>query len=264
MPALRLESPQVPPLLAVAVAFAVSGICGEAARVARGRTSAPSASEVAVGGATLAGAFFFYFVALARAEPVAANLIAYSWPFLMVVVGAVLLRESVGGRALFGVALGGCGIALAVLRDGASEQGWSVAGCAAAFASALCWTTYSVFFRRRSADSFSVARFLLVGAVAAGVAHGFLEAPVWPETFGGWAAFVALAIGPLGGAFYCWDWAVKRGDLAFLGSLACAVPVLAAILLVALGRAEADGLLAAAALAVGIGAFLARGDSRVG
>jgi len=66
-----------------------------------------------------------------------------------------------------------------------------------------------------------------------------------------------LGLGPVGAAFYLWDYGTKHGHLPLLGVFSYAAPVLSTLLLVAAGDAEPSWQLLAAALLVGGGAALA-------
>ena len=71
---------------------------------------------------------------------------------------------------------------------------------------------------------------------------------------------LALGLGPVGGAFYLWDFGVKRGDIRALGAAAYATPLLSTALLVAFGIAAPSFALCAAALLIVGGAALGAGD----
>ena len=85
------------------------------------------------------------------------------------------------------------------------------------------------------------------------------EAPAWPGGWG-WPALIAMGLGPVGAAFFLWDYGTKRGDLRVLGSSAYAAPLLGALLLVTLGFGEPSLRLLLAALLIIGGAALASGD----
>jgi drug/metabolite transporter (DMT)-like permease len=70
---------------------------------------------------------------------------------------------------------------------------------------------------------------------------------------------LALGLGPVGSAFFFWDHAVKRGDLALLGTLAYAIPLMSTGLLVLFGFAEPSWILAAAMVLIVGGALIAAG-----
>ena len=75
-----------------------------------------------------------------------------------------------------------------------------------------------------------------------------------------WLAVVGLGIGPVGAAFYAWDYGVKRGDIRVLGAASYAAPVLSTLLLVASGFAEPRASLALAAALIAGGGLLAAKD----
>ena len=65
-------------------------------------------------------------------------------------------------------------------------------------------------------------------------------------------AIVGLGLGPVGLAFYVWDYGVKNGDIKLLGVASYAAPVLSTQILVAAGFAPATASLGlACALIVG-------------
>ena len=82
------------------------------------------------------------------------------------------------------------------------------------------------------------------------------ETTTWPAGWQ-WAAVVALGLGPVGAAFYVWDYGVKHGDIQTLGVLAYGAPLLSTLLLVALGLAAPSWLLAAACALIVGGAVVA-------
>ena len=53
---------------------------------------------------------------------------------------------------------------------------------------------------------------------------------MWPSgAIPQWGAVLALGIGPVGAAFYVWDYGVKRGDIRVLGAASYAAPVLSTL-----------------------------------
>ena len=65
----------------------------------------------------------------------------------------------------------------------------------------------------------------------------------------------------MGVAFFTWDHGVKHGDIALLGVLSYAAPLISVLLLMILGLAEPSARLAAAALAI-VGGSLVAGWAR--
>jgi drug/metabolite transporter (DMT)-like permease len=69
-----------------------------------------------------------------------------------------------------------------------------------------------------------------------------------------------LGLGPVGIAFFVWDYGVKRGDIQALGAFSYASPLISTLLLVLFGRAAASIGLALACLLIVGGAVLAAQD----
>src|SRR5207302_4868186 len=116
-----------------------------------------------------------------------------------------------------------------------------IPGYAAAFVAAFVWATYSVLSRRVTAvPSDAVAGFCLVTSALAALCHVLFEPTIWPTTAGQWLAVLALGIGPVGAAFYAWDFGVKRGDIRVLGAASYAAPILSTAFLVLAGNAAAS------------------------
>ena len=72
-----------------------------------------------------------------------------------------------------------------------------------------------------------------------------------------WLAILGLGLGPVGLAFYVWDYGVKHGDIRLLGVAAYAAPVLSTLILIAAGVAPATPALAAACALIVGGAVVA-------
>ena len=205
----------------------------------------------------LFGYHFAYFMALRLAPPVEANLINYLWPLLIVLLSGLLPGERLGARQVGGALAGFAGAALLVARGGLRFDGQYALGYAFALACAVIWSSYSVLSRRVGAvPTRAVGGFCAATAALALVCHLLFETTVWPSG-GQWAAVVALGLGPVGAAFYVWDYGVKRGNIQTLGVLAYGAPLLSTLLLVAVGLAEPSWTLAAACALIVGGAVLA-------
>jgi drug/metabolite transporter (DMT)-like permease len=134
----------------------------------------------------------------------------------------------------------------------------TLTGYALALGCAFVWSSYSVLSRLlKGAPTEAVAGFCLATAALAAICHALFETTVWPTKPSEWAAILGLGLGPVGLAFYVWDFGVKNGDIRLLGVAAYAAPVLSTLILVAAGFASASWILAlACALIVG-GALVA-------
>ena len=258
---LTASAGSVPPFELAALTFAIGGAFGLIYAAMRGRLAALAQPWpvwlVGVGG--LFGYHALYFAALRRAPPAEASLIAYLWPLLIVLFSALLPGERLRARHVVGAVLGFAGAA--ALFAGKAQGGVGAhaldpavaLGYAFALGCAFVWSGYSVLSRRlKAAPTEAVAGFCLATSALAAISHRAFETTVAPASATQWAAIVALGVGPVGLAFYVWDYGVKNGDLRLLGVAAYAAPVLSTLILVAAGFAPATASLGlACALIVG-------------
>jgi drug/metabolite transporter (DMT)-like permease len=251
----------VPPFQMTAMAFAL-GFSLAAAKWLAGRERiarhlALPAPVWALGIGGLFGYHACYFAALALAPPVEANLVNYLWPLLIVVFSGLLPGERLRWWHLAGTAAGLIGCALLVGGGAAGIELRYAWGYLAALAAALTWSSYSVLSRRvRQVPTDAVGAFCGATALLALIAHLLFERTYVPQG-GEWLAILALGFGPVGAAFYLWDFGVKRGDIKSLGALSYMTPLLSTLLLVVFGRAEASLRLGLACLLIVGGAVLA-------
>lgn len=70
-------------------------------------------------------------------------------------------------------------------------------------------------------------------------------------------AILGLGLGPVGLAFFTWDYGVKHGNIKILGTLSYTAPLLSTVLLIACGLAEASWSVGFACLLIVGGALLA-------
>ena len=103
-------------------------------------------------------------------------------------------------------------------------------------------------------------RLLLVTAALAAAFHLAFETTVWPQGAVQWLSVLALGLGPVGAAFYVWDFGVKHGDIRVLGALSYAAPVLSTVFLVLAGIAPATAALAFATVLITGGGLIAAKD----
>ncbi len=196
------------------------------------------------------------FAALQNAPPVQANLVNYLWPLLIVVLAPLFfpaarltLRKSVAALAGF------VGAGLAIL-SGSQITGGLEIGYLYGLLAALIWSTYSLGTKRiGDFPTAGVGLFGLVAGVLALAAHLIFEERVAIEP-ADWPLLVALGLGALGGAFYLWDYALKRGDAQRIGMIAFITPLLSTLALVLVTGSQPSGILLIAAALIFGGAWL--------
>jgi drug/metabolite transporter (DMT)-like permease len=254
-----IGSAPVPPFLLNAMCFGIGGMIGLAwtARAGLGVLGAASWKVYAFGTLGLFGYHFLYFTAFRLSPTAETGLIAYLWPLFIVLLSGSLPGERLRAAHVIGALTAFGGAAVIVLGRGGEAPGSSL-GLLLAFLGALTWAGYSVLSRRLgNVPTESVTVFCLATAALSILAHLVLEETVWPVGWTGWAAVLALGIGPVGAAFFTWDIGMKRGDIQLLGVASYAAPLLSTLALVAAGIAAPTWTIALAAVFITGGAALA-------
>lgn len=250
----------MPPLQLNAICFAISGIVG-LIWVTRGIGFSAllrvNWKIYAFGTLGLFGYHFLYFSALRLAPPAEAGLIAYLWPLLIVLFSGLLPNERLKPAHIFGAILGFVGAAV-LIGNGAALKPEFMLGYALALMCAITWASYSVISRRLgAAPTETVAIFCVLTSLLSLVTHLVFETPHWPQDTVEWASIIALGLGPVGLAFYTWDFGMKKGDIQLLGVTSYAAPVFSTVILVLVGVTTASWPLAISAGLITAGAALA-------
>ncbi len=198
------------------------------------------------------------FIALQTAPSVQANLVNYLWPLLIVVLAPLFLRSSrLSLRIILAAIVGFTGAAVAVLSGGAGTGGFEI-GYLFALVAAIVWATYSLGTKVTAPfPTAAVGVFAFVAGALAICAH-FLFEPTVAIEMSDWSLLVLLGIGPLGAAFYFWDFAIKHGNPQQLGLLSFLTPLLSTALLVTVTGEEFSPLLILSAALIIAGALLGR------
>jgi drug/metabolite transporter (DMT)-like permease len=206
----------------------------------------------------LFGYHFMLFLALQTAPAVEANLVNYLWPLLIVLLSPLFTKSlSLNFRYVLAAIAGFSGAVLAITSNGAGFSFASIeVGYFFALAAAVIWATYSLATTKVPRfPTPAIGLFALVSGVLALGAH-FVFEPAASISATDWLLLLVLGVGPLGGAFYLWDAALKIGDPRRIGLLAFLTPLLSTILLVVVsGNSMSWQLLLATGLIVG-GALL--------
>jgi len=229
----------LPPLFAVGIALCVGGLVG----LVRVRDWRVPLSTLAVGVGGIFGYHALLFAAFRLAPAVEVNILNYLWPLLIVALAPVYLKSMpLTPRNILGALLGLAGAVMVVGGGRLNLQITGIPGYALAILAAFTWASYSLLTKRVQAFATGAVGFfclvsgvLSLGLWAAGefLTTGRLELP----TMGTREAvyLVLLGIGPMGGAFYTWDAALKRGDPRTIGALAYLTPLLSTLNLVLFG-----------------------------
>ena len=218
------------------------------------------APTLALGVYGLFGFHFLLFIALRHAPPVQANLVNYLWPLGIVVMAPLFLPGvSLSSRHVLAALIGFAGAVLAILgRGGSGEAVWAW-GYVPALGSAFIWASYSLLTKRVAAfPTAAIGSFALVSGVLSLVCHVLLE-PSVALTAQDWTLIALLGLGPLGGAFFLWDAALKRGDARQIGVLSFLTPLLSTLTLLAVrGERPSASVAVAAVLIIGAAVMATR------
>ena len=263
---LTLGTADLPPFQVLATVFAIGGLSGLAGNAFDGGVVASLRQPwpaFALATVALFGYHALYFIAFRHAPAVEANLVNYLWPLLIVVFAAFLPGVGLRLGQLVGTVVALAGVAVMLTRGRALElDPVHAGGYAAAGLASLTWAAYSVLNRRFSAvPSAAIAGPCLVVALLAGLVHAATETTRAPTPLQ-WGALLLMGIGPIGIAFRLWDGGTKRGDLALLGTLSYAAPLLSTGFLVASGRVDTHPSQAIAVALLLLGAWISVRASR--
>lgn len=228
----------LPPFLSVGVALCVGGLVG----LFRAREWRVPPRTFAVGVGGIFGYHALLFAAFKVAPAVEVNLINYLWPLLIVVLAPAFLRGfRLGPKHIVGATLGLAGAALIASGGTLRPDAAYLPGYLLAAAAALAWASYSLMTKRLPPfPTGAVGGFCLAsGLLSLGVYFfGLTTSPGMPppslEALD-WLFLILLGLGPMGGAFYAWDAALKRGDPRIIGALSYLTPLLSTLNLVLLG-----------------------------
>jgi len=251
--ALGVALSHVPPFLLTGLSLLVGSLIALPLSRFDLRSWRVPASTLALGVYGLFGFHFLLFIALRHAPPVQANLVNYLWPLGIVVMAPLFLPGvTLALRHVVAALAGFAGAALAILGGGSAEAVWAW-GYVPALGSAFIWASYSLLTRRVAAfPTAAIGSFAVVSGLLSLLCHALLE-PAADLGTGDLLLIALLGLGPLGGAFFLWDAALKRGDPRQIGVLSFLTPLLSTLVLLAV-RGERPSLSVAAAAVMIIGA----------
>ena len=210
-----------------------------------------------VGVCGLFGYHYFYFLAIQNAPAIEANLINYLWPLFIVLFSAFLPNEKLRWFHIVGVSFGLIGVVFLVSQGGSFNfEAQYTDGYIYAFIAALTWGSYSVISRFFAhVPTTAVGAFCGVTTILALLCHLIFETTVVPNITQ-IGVIILIGLGPVGGAFFVWDYGVKKGDIQFLGSMSYFTPLLSTLLLIVLGLSSPTRTIWIACLLIVLGSII--------
>jgi drug/metabolite transporter (DMT)-like permease len=253
----------IPPFLLTGIGLIIGGLVSIPSLFSGIKAWKVPLKTLLIGVYGLFGYHFMLFLAFQTAPAVEANLVNYLWPLLIVLLSPIFTKSlQLNFRYVLAAVSGFLGAALAISSGGSSFEFASIeVGYLFALAAAVIWATYSLATTKvASFPTAAIGLFALVSGVLAIGAHLLFE-PAAEISATDWLLLLALGVGPLGGAFYLWDAALKIGDPRRIGLLAFLTPLLSTVLLVLVsGELLSWQLLLSATLIIG-GALFARSST---
>lgn len=205
-----------------------------------------SKTALAVGVYGLFGYHAALFAGLQNAPSVQANLVNYLWPLLIVVLAPLIIRGTkLTVRHVIAAIVGFIGAGMAILSGAELVSGFAI-GYIFAFIAAILWSTYSLLSKRVAFSTTAVGTFGFVSGALAIVAHLIFE-PATTIALADWPLLIALGLGPLGGSFYLWVYALKNGNPQRIGLIAFLTPLISTVLLLVVTGTPLSPLLAVSA-----------------
>ena len=181
----------------------------------------------------LFGFHFCYFMALKFAPVIEVSLIVYLWPLLL---ATLVANKQSRFRALIGGCLGFIGIAFIIVGNSELTLNSEYRiGYLLAVICAIIWGSYSWFLSTSNNDVEDIAWLSAAVALLALIAHWQFETSNWSFSVAEWGGILLLGLGPVGGAFYLWDIALKKGNQQLLASLSFSTPLISSVILAIAG-----------------------------
>jgi drug/metabolite transporter (DMT)-like permease len=213
-----------------------------------------------------------YFFALQLGDPIGVSLVHYLWPVIIVCLSARWSSGEQEPRTLIASVLlgfGGAAVACWSMQQPhatgdatSSVAHHNVLAVGAAYLlallSAFAWAAYSVFGKRFSTiSSHSVGAFSLPAGLACLAMH-FATGQAPALTAQAWVVLVYMGLGPMGLAFYLWDFGMKKGNTSVTTALSYATPVLSTMFLALKTAQPLSATLWLGVAMVTVSVFLAR------
>lgn len=189
-----------------------------------------SIKDILFGVYGIAGFHIFYFLGLRNAPPLETNLVNYLWPLLIVLLSPIFLKKHLNRNQILGALLGFSGAIIAIASKGLSQESILQIGYLFSFFSAVIWATFSLGLSNSTSSVWQTGIYCLVsGLICLGISYvvGERYSPSQQD----WIFLVVIGIGPLGAAFYLWDFAIKKIGPVSVAPISYFTPVISTTLL---------------------------------
>ena len=193
-------------------------------------------------------------MAMPRIGPAEANVVAYLWPILLVLIASRMDRSRITRGQWLGIGVAFAGASLAI--GPSFTRGFDPLGVLLAFASGLTFAAYAAIRSRGTEGRDVIGPSMgLMAVLAMGMHLAFETTPrlAWPQLL----AIAAIGVAPLTLSNALWDLASRTGQLATISGLAYLTPLVGLLLLALFGAADVSWVTAAGAGLIVAGALAA-------
>lgn len=173
-----------------------------------------------------------YISAFKNAPAVQADIIILLWPVLVILFSGLLRTENLKPQHLFSCGLG----LLSVVLLNCTEEGfvlfssWQL-GYSYALICAVLWSVYTIFTRQFPKVPIEmIGMYYGVGSIFVLIGHLAFEDFVMPDLS---QALTLIYLGTFvaGGAYFCWDYGIKNGNLKLLATISYGNSIISLVLL---------------------------------
>jgi drug/metabolite transporter (DMT)-like permease len=179
----------------------------------------------------IAGFHIFYFLGLRNAPAIETNLVNYLWPLLIVILAPLVLKKPLTKFQIFGAILGFSGAVIAIASKGLSQQSILQIGYLFSFFSAVIWATFSLGLSKTQEYSVWQTGIYCLASGLICLLISYLSGEKFEPTRLDWIFILVIGAGPLGAAFYLWDFAIKKIGAISVAPISYFTPVISTALL---------------------------------
>lgn len=195
----------------------------------------PPVTHMLIGLVGLAGTIVLQYIAFGLGNILEANVVAYSWPLLVAVWAALVLRTPIGYTGIVLALLGFYGVSMIMDKKGTMDllQGTNM-GEIVAFASAACMAFYTIASSRIEITEKLLIPVTFISALGCFIVT-HIQGVTWPHIHHWWVA-AYIGVGPMAAGYFLWTYAMSGDGAKILAPIGYTTPLLSTVLLLASGE----------------------------
>ncbi len=197
----------------------------------------------------IGGYIIFWFLAFKNAPVFEANILNYLWPILLVFLALILGIDKFSINKILGILFGFLGLIVLFIYQLNFNLSY-FAGYIFAITGAFIWASYSIILKKIEMKSGSMAYYMLVPAILFMGLHIVFEDAYLPTN----VEFIFLILlGFSRISFSFWNFAMNKGNIPFVASLAYFIPIISTFLIYVAGFTPRNEYIVLGAMLVIIG-----------